>query len=160
MSFFIVTSALVIAVLIFLAWYVWKLKGKLAIAEFDLDRSQMEVQALESEFVVLRNLPGSVFTGHGRWDAVVANAIANNDEPARRIAWGTEFEAHLRRQEARAELEAPAEEVIVNGPDLEARARPRESIIERAVEREGGVDIGTLGDLDLYDEKKKKKKAK
>ena len=140
MSFFITTSALVIAVLIFLAWTVWKLKGKLAIAEFDLDKAQMEIQALEAEFVPIANVP-AMFHGNVdtvRWNAVISNAVANNEQPARRIAWGKDFEEHLRRTKAREILEEPVAPLVGGyqpGPDAApVTDDERDSIIERAME--------------------------
>ena len=131
MNFFILTSALVCAVLAFLAWYNWKLKGKLAIAEFDRDKALMEAQALEAEFKVIEGIPAQYMgkVDLTRWRAVIANAIANTDNPSQRIAWGKEFNEHFRRQEARLELD-------VGTP-------PSGSIIERAMDAETPTMVPT-----------------
>ena len=126
MSFFILTSALVCAVLIFLTWYVIKLKNQNKILEFDRDEHHAALMSLESHVAESPDKPE-------RWPYILANAVSNQNGKGR-IEWGKAFNDHLQRTVVRDALLGPdaADQLVGHTNPVE----DSDSLIERAVERE------------------------
>ncbi len=118
MNFFIITSALVCSILIFLAWSVWKLKGRNKILEWERDQERTALMSLETHVAESPDNPD-------RWKYILANAVSNQKSGrGYRIEWGKPFDDHLQRTVVREALISDVRDGLDEIADTETNGPP------------------------------------